>query len=99
VAAGPGACDGARMGKALALLVVGALVAAFLVPFHGVTLYQRAARRLLPPAADSQRQRATQPVRRERVRSETPKERLSDRDRKALDRLVSETRTSPPDSR
>jgi hypothetical protein len=89
------------MGKALAMLLVGALVAAFLVPFHGLTLYQRAARRLLAPAAESHRQRATQPqpVRRERVRSETPKERLSDRDRKALDRLVSETRTSPTDSR
>jgi hypothetical protein len=87
------------MGKALALLFVGALVAAFLVPFHGLTLYQRAARRLLPPAAGSHQKRASQPVRRERVRSETPKERLSDRDRKALDRLVSETRTSPADSR
>jgi hypothetical protein len=88
------------MGKALALLFVGALVAAFLVPFHGLTLYQRAARRLVPPpAAGSHQKRASQPVRRERVRSETPKERLSDRDRKALDRLVSETRTSPADSR
>jgi type II secretory pathway component PulL len=87
------------MGKALALLFVGALVAAFLVPFHGLTLYQRAARRLSPPAAETHRQRAPQPVRRERIRSETPKERLSDRDRKALDRLVSETGTSPADSR
>ena len=87
------------MGKALALLSVGALVAACLVPFHGLTLYQRAARRLSPPAAETHRQRAPQPVRRERLRSETPKERLSDRDRKALDRLVSDTRTSPADSR
>ena len=85
------------MGKAFAVLVVGTVVATFLVPFHGLTLYQRAARRLLPSAAETQQKRASMPVsapvRREKVRSETPKESLSGRDRKVLDRLVSESRT------
>jgi hypothetical protein len=81
------------MGKLLALVVIGTLVAGFLVPFHGLTLYDRVARRLAP--AETQKKRAVTPaVRHERVRPpETPKERLSDRDRKALDRLVSESRT------
>ena len=88
------------MGKAFAILLVGALVAVFLVPFHGLTLYQRGARRFLASPAETHRQRATlpppAPVRRERIRPEAPRERLSGRDREALDRLVSETR---PDSR
>jgi hypothetical protein len=88
------------MGKAFAILLVGALVAVFLVPFHGLTLYQRGARRFFSAPVETRQKRATlpprTPVRRERVGPETPKERLSDRDRKALDRLVSETR---PDSR
>jgi len=84
------------MGKAFAILLVGALVAVFLVPFHGLTLYQRGARRFLASPAEIHRQPATLPVRRERIRPEAPRERLSGRDREALDRLVSETR---PDSR
>jgi len=76
------------MGKAFAVLVVGTVVATFLVPFHGLTL---------PSAAETQQKRASMPVsapvRREKVRSETPKESLSGRDRKVLDRLVSESRT------
>ena len=83
------------MGKALLILLVAAVVAVFLVPFHGLTLYQRGARRFLDAPSEIRRRRATlpppAPVHRER-RPDTPKERLSDRDRKALDRLVSETR-------
>ena len=86
------------MGKAFVILLIGALVAVFLVPFHGMTLYQRGARRFFGAPAETHQQHAMlpAPVRRERVRPETPKERLSDRDRKALDRLVSETRTDSP---
>jgi len=40
-----------RMGKALLLLLLGAIVAAFLVPFQGKTLWQRAERRGVPVAA------------------------------------------------
>jgi hypothetical protein len=82
------------MGKAFLVLVLGAVVAAFLVPFEGLTLYQRAARRLVLPAAEIHKNRerlpASLPVRRDRAPK--PKERLSDGDRRALDRLVSETR-------
>jgi len=39
------------MGKALLLLLLGAIVAAFLVPFQGKTLWQRADRRGVPAAA------------------------------------------------
>jgi hypothetical protein len=39
------------MGKALLLVLVGAIVAAFLVPFQGKTLWQRAERRGVPAAA------------------------------------------------
>jgi hypothetical protein len=39
------------MGKALLLLLLGAIVAAFLVPFQGKTLWQRAERRGVPAAA------------------------------------------------
>ena len=89
------------MGKAFLILVVGALVAVFAVPFHGLTLYQRGAKRFLSSPGETRRQRATlpppAPVRRERVRPGPPKERLSDRDRKALDRLLSET--SPSEAR
>jgi hypothetical protein len=84
------------MGKAFLVLLVAALVAVFLVPFQGLTLYQRGSARLFGQPLQMRRQRATlpapAPIRRERVRPEAPKERLSDRDRKALDRLVSETR-------
>jgi len=84
------------MGKAFLILLAAAVVAVFLVPFHGLTLYQRGARRFLGSPAEIRRQRATLPpsatIRRERLHPETPKERLSGRDRKALDRLVSETR-------
>src|SRR5712672_559491 len=41
----------AGMGKALLLLLLGAIVAAFLVPFQGKTLWQRAERRGVPVAA------------------------------------------------
>jgi hypothetical protein len=40
-----------RMGKALLLVFVGAVVAAFLVPFQGQTLWQRAERRGASAAA------------------------------------------------
>jgi hypothetical protein len=40
-----------RMGKALLLLLLGAIVTAFLVPFQGKTLWQRAERRGIPVAA------------------------------------------------
>ena len=83
------------MGKVFTVLLLGALVAAFLVPFHGLTLYQRVARRLAP-AAEIHKKRAEIPVlpaRREHAQK--PKEKLSDGDRKALDRLVSETATDP----
>jgi hypothetical protein len=39
------------MGKALLLLMVAAIVAVFLVPLHGKTLWDRAQRRGLPNAA------------------------------------------------
>jgi hypothetical protein len=39
------------MGKALLLVLLGAIVAAFLVPFQGKTLWQRAERRGVPVAA------------------------------------------------
>ena len=39
------------MGKAILLVFVGAVVAAFLVPFQGKTLWQRAERRGAPAAA------------------------------------------------
>ena len=82
------------MGKVFFVLVLGAFVAAFLVPFEGLTLYQRVARRLVLPAAEIHKRReglpAMPPVRRERAPK--PKERLSDGDRRALDRLVSGTR-------
>ena len=39
------------MGKALLLVLLGAIVAAFLVPFEGKTLWQRAERRGGPRAA------------------------------------------------
>lgn len=80
------------MGKVFAVLLLGALVAAFLVPFHGLTLYQRVTRRLAP--AEIHKKHAgipVAPVRRERPPK--PKEKLSDGDRKALGRLVSETAT------
>jgi hypothetical protein len=83
------------MGKVFTVLLLGALVAAFLVPFHGLTLYQRVARRLAP-AAEIHNKRAgipVSPARRERPQK--PKEKLSDDDRKALGRLVSETATDP----
>jgi hypothetical protein len=82
------------MGKVFLVLVLGAMVAAFLVPFEGLTLYQRAARSLVLPAVEIHPKReglpAPAPLRRERAPK--PKERLSDGDRRALDRLVSETR-------
>jgi len=81
------------MGKVFAVLLLGALVAAFLVPFHGLTLYQRVARRFAP-AAEIHKKHAwipVAPVRRERPQK--PKEKLSDGDRKALGRLLSETAT------
>ena len=40
-----------RMGKALLLVFLGAIVAAFLVPFQGKTLWQRAEQRGVPAAA------------------------------------------------
>jgi len=83
------------MGKVFTVLLLGALVAAFLVPFHGLTLYQRVARRLAP-AAEIHKKHAgipAAPVRREHPQK--PKEKLSDEDRKALGRLVSETATDP----
>jgi len=40
-----------RMGKALLLLMVGAIVAVFLVPLHGKTLWDRAQRRGFPNSA------------------------------------------------
>jgi hypothetical protein len=40
-----------RMGKALLLLMIGAIVAVFLVPLHGKTLWDRAQRRGLPNSA------------------------------------------------
>jgi hypothetical protein len=39
------------MGKALLLVVTGAIVAVFLVPLHGKTLWERAQRRGLPSSA------------------------------------------------
>jgi len=39
------------MGKALLLLLIGAIVAVFLVPLHGKTLWDRAQRRGLPNSA------------------------------------------------
>jgi len=39
------------MGKALLLVLLGAIVAAFLVPFQGKTLWQRAERRGVPASA------------------------------------------------
>ena len=39
------------MGKALLLVLLGAVVAGFLVPFEGKTLWQRAERRGVPVAA------------------------------------------------
>ena len=81
------------MGKVFAVLLLGALVAAFLVPFHGLTLYQRVTRRLAP-AAEIHKKHAWIPVApAHRERPPKPKEKLSDGDRKALGRLVSETAT------
>src|SRR3954467_5884256 len=80
------------MGKVFAVLLLGAVVAAFLVPFHGLTLYQRVTHRLAP--AEIHKKRAGIPVAQvRRERPPKPKEKLSDGDRKALGRLVSETAT------
>ena len=82
------------MGKLLVLVLIGTLVAAFLVPYRGLTLFDRMALRMAPAAVQKKRVATPAPVRRERTRpAEPPKERLSDGDRKALDRLVSESRT------
>jgi hypothetical protein len=82
------------MGKILALLAIATLVAAFLVPYRGLTVFQRVARRVLPSTSESRRQRVAPPpaqVRRDHAVAERPKEKLSDDDRKALDRLVSDS--------
>jgi hypothetical protein len=83
------------MGKVFAVLLLGALVAAFLVPFHGLTVYQRVARRLAP-TTEIHKKRAEIPVApARRERPQKPKEKLSDGDRKALDRLLTETTEGP----
>jgi hypothetical protein len=83
------------MGKLFSLLAGGALVAALAVPYRGLTLYQRVARRVSPPAPAARVHRPeaapAPPVRRDRIVVERPKEKLSGDDRKALDRLVSDS--------
>jgi hypothetical protein len=84
--------------KAVGILAVGAVVAAYFVPFHGETLWQRVERRAFPQAVRSVRGTTPRPpkpaasapvqARRDRIVAEKPKEKLSGDDRAALDRLV-----------
>jgi hypothetical protein len=86
--------------KAVGLLAIATLVAAFFVPFHGETLWQRVERHAFPRPVRSVRgtapARPTKPApaappaqgRRDRIVAEKPKEKLSGDDRAALDRLV-----------
>jgi hypothetical protein len=85
--------------RAVFILAVGAVVAGFLVPFHGQTLWDRIERHAFPYAVRSLRGTASRPKktaaapaaqgRRDRIVPEKPKEKLTGGDRAALDRLVS----------
>jgi hypothetical protein len=84
--------------RATFIVGVGAVLAAFFVPFHGKTLWERVERHAFPYAVRSLRGTPSKPKktaapavqgRRDRIVPEKPKEKLSGDDRAALDRLVS----------
>jgi hypothetical protein len=88
-----------HMLRAVFIVAVGAVVAAFFVPFQGKTLWERVERHAFPYAVRSLRGTPSKPKksaaapavqgRRDRIVPEKPKEKLTGDDRAALNRLVS----------